>query len=294
VNRFLLIVALLLAPPQLLATVHAASETFHTSDNVTLHYFQAGPAQGPALVMIPGWTMAADIFEPQINELSKRFHVIALDPRSQGDSQKTPDGNYLERRAADLQELIDHLHLKDITLLGWSNGVPDVLMFVDQYGDANLHGIILVDGFVNYTETSMPKMVTSMMQSLQMDRAKFTDGFVRSMYSTKQSEEYIEHVKQTALKTPTNTAIVLMWNVLSRGDYLPILKKTNKPLLYICEPYLEPHSKIVQAAQPKAQVEVFKNAAHALFVDEPDHFNKVVSDFMDGKSTTDATSPNAL
>lgn len=292
-NRFLVIALLLLAPSQLFATMQAKSETFRTTDNITLHYLQAGPSDAPALVLIPGWTMAADIFEPQINELSKRFHVVALDPRSQGDSEKTPDGNYLERHAADIQELIDHLHLKDVTLLGWSNGVPDVLMFVDQNGDANLHGIILVDGFVNYTETSMPKLITSMMQSLQMNRAKFTDGFVRSMYSTKQSEEYIEHVKQTALKTPTNTAIVLMWNVLSRGDYLPILKKTEKPMLYICEPYLEPHSKIVQAAQPKVQVEVFKNAAHALFVDEPEHFNKVVSDFIDAKTPASATPPNA-
>jgi non-heme chloroperoxidase len=293
VSRLLLLSLFLLAASPTFGAVHAASETFRTSDNVTLHYFQAGPPQSPALVLIPGWTMAADIFELQINELSKRFHVVALDPRSQGDSQKTPDGNYLERRAADLNELIEHLHLKDVTLMGWSNGVPDVLMYVDQHGDANLHGLILVDGFVNYTETSMPKIVTGMMQALQMDRAKFTDGFVRGMYSTKQSDEYIEHVKQTALKTPTNTAIVLMWNVLSRGDYSPILKKTQKPILYICEPYLEAHSKLVQAAQPNVRVEVFKNAAHALFVDEPEHFNKVVSDFIDAKSPASATPPNA-
>ena len=292
-NRVLLIALLLFAPSHCCANVQAKSETFRTTDNITLHYLQAGPNEAPALVLIPGWTMAADIFEPQINELSKRFHVVALDPRSQGDSEKTPDGNYLERHAADIQELIDHLHLKDITLLGWSNGVPDVLMFVDQNGDANLHGIILVDGFVNYGETSMPKMITSMMQSLQMDRAKFTDGFVRSMYATKQSEEYIAHVKQSALKTPTNTAIVLMWNVLSRTDFTPILKKTDKPVLYICEPYLEAHSKLVQAAQPKAQVEVFKNAAHALFVDEPDHFNKVVGHFIDAKTPATTTPPNA-
>ncbi|MEQ1353651.1 MAG: alpha/beta hydrolase, partial [Candidatus Acidiferrum sp.] len=76
------------------ATVHAKSETFVTSDSVTLHYFDAGSPQSPAIVLIPGWTMPADIFEPQINDLSKNFHVIALDPRSQGDSQKTPEGNY--------------------------------------------------------------------------------------------------------------------------------------------------------------------------------------------------------
>ncbi len=67
----------------------------------------------------------------------KRFRVIALDPRSQGDSEKTPEGNYLERHAQDIKELIEHLGVQDVLLLGWSNGVPDVLTFVDQNGAAN-------------------------------------------------------------------------------------------------------------------------------------------------------------
>jgi len=29
-----------------------------------------------------------------------------------------------------------------------------------------------------------------------------------------------------------------------------------------------------------AQVEIFENAGHALFVDEPDHFNRVLEDFL--------------
>jgi pimeloyl-ACP methyl ester carboxylesterase len=64
------------------AAVRAKSETFRTSDGVSLHYLDAG--SGPAIVLIPGWTMPADIFEPQINLLSERFRVVALDPRSQG------------------------------------------------------------------------------------------------------------------------------------------------------------------------------------------------------------------
>lgn len=115
------------APPQL-----ARSKTFRTSDGVTLHYFDAG--SGPAIVLIPGWTMPAEIFEPQINKLSKRFRVIALDPRSQGDSEKTPEGNYPERHAQDINELLQQLKLGNVVLLGWSNGVPDVLICVEQNG----------------------------------------------------------------------------------------------------------------------------------------------------------------
>jgi microsomal epoxide hydrolase len=263
------------------AAVQAKGETFRTSDNVTLHYLDAGPAQAPAIVFIPGWTMAADIFEPQINELSRRFHVIALDPRSQGDSEKTPEGNYLERHARDINELLQHLKLSGVVLLGWSNGVPDVLAFIEQNGTANLRGIILVDGFLNFDNPGLQKGLFGMMQSLQADRAKFTDDFVRSMYASKQSDDYIHHVEQTSLKTPTNTAVVEMFNVLNHGDFTPLLAKIDKPVLYICQPRLASQAKLLQSAIPTARVEVFKDAAHALFVDDPDHFNKVVSDFLD-------------
>ncbi|MGB8774317.1 MAG: hypothetical protein WCC78_09260, partial [Terriglobales bacterium] len=70
-----------------------------------LHFFDAGA--GPAILFVPNWT--ADIFKPQINRRSDRFRVIALDPRSQGDSEKTPEGNTLERHAADIKELLQHL-----------------------------------------------------------------------------------------------------------------------------------------------------------------------------------------
>ena len=65
------------------AAVQAKSATFRTSDGVTLHYFDAGGTHTPAIVLIPGWTMAGDIFEPQLIGLSERFRVISLDPRSQ-------------------------------------------------------------------------------------------------------------------------------------------------------------------------------------------------------------------
>lgn len=261
------------------AAVHAKSETFLTSDNVTLHYFDAGSPQSPAIILIPGWTMPADIFEPQINDLSKNFHVIALDPRSQGDSQKTPEGNYPERHAHDIDELLQHLNITSAVLLGWSNGVPDVLTYVDKIGTAKLRGIILVDGFIDFSSPQMQKGLAGMLNAFQIDRPKFTDAFVRSMYATKQTDEYIQHVKEASLKTPTNTAAVEMFNVLGLGDVTPIFAKLDKPTLYIYEPNLESQAKLIQSKLPTVRVEVFK-AGHAMFVDDPEHFNKVVANFI--------------
>lgn len=263
-------------------SLSASEAMFKTTDGVTLHYVDAG--KGPAIVLIPGWTMAADIFEPQIEGLSSRFRVVALDPRSQGDSGKTPDGNQLERRAQDFRELLAHLNLHDVTLLGWSNGVPDVLSFVEKYGTSDLRGIVLVDGFLDVSSPQIQKAMGGMLTRFQADRRGFTDGFVRGMYKSKQTESYIQHVEAQSLKTPTNTAIVQMFNVVSKGDFTPILLKIDKPVMYVCEAQLEGQGKPLQQKLPQARVEVFKDAGHAIFVDEPERFNKLIADFVESSA----------
>jgi len=70
---------------------------------------QAG--QGTPIVFIPGWTMAADIWEGQIAYFSKSHRVVAYDPRSQGRSSKTPEGSYPIARGADLHSILDQLRV---------------------------------------------------------------------------------------------------------------------------------------------------------------------------------------
>jgi non-heme chloroperoxidase len=56
------------------------SEFFKTSDGIRIHYLEVG--SGRPIVFIPGWTMPAWIWQKQIDEFSKKYHVIAVDPRS--------------------------------------------------------------------------------------------------------------------------------------------------------------------------------------------------------------------
>src|SRR5574341_603719 len=73
-----------------------------TGDGVRLHYRESG--SGPAILFVPGWTMPAEIWEPQIEHFSKRWRVVAMDPRSQGESSQTTEGHYPERRAQDIKD----------------------------------------------------------------------------------------------------------------------------------------------------------------------------------------------
>lgn len=122
------------------------SGTFTTSDGVRMHYLEAG--SGPAIVFVPGWTMPAWIWDAQIKHFARQYHVAALDPRSQGESEKVSQGNSPERRSQDVKELCEHLKLGPAVLVGWSLAVPELLTYAEQFGGASVRAYVLVDGFL--------------------------------------------------------------------------------------------------------------------------------------------------
>src|SRR3989337_1852119 len=75
-----------------------------TPDGIKIHYLEAGT--GPAILFVPGWTMPAWIWEKQIAHFSKTHRVVAMDPRSQGESQQTTEGHYPAARARDIKAVV--------------------------------------------------------------------------------------------------------------------------------------------------------------------------------------------
>jgi microsomal epoxide hydrolase len=260
---------------------HLQSQFFTTSDDVRLHYLEAG--NGPAIVLIPGWTMPAEIWEPQLRGLADEFRVIALDPRSQGASDKATDGHYPERRAQDIYELLQHLQLEHVVLVGWSLGVPEVLTYTQGHGTKALRAVVLVDGFIGADpDPSAPNPLVPSLLAMQRDREGYTKAFVRGMYRKPQPETYLNWIAEASLRTPTNTAFTLLANLmLTEGDWRPNLQRVDRPVLYVVTPSLQSQAEMVRALLPEARVEVFE-AGHALFVDEAERFNALLRDFFAG------------
>jgi non-heme chloroperoxidase len=251
-----------------------------TSDGVRIHYLEAG--EGRAIVLIPGWRMPAWIWQKQIDELSNKYRVIAVDPRSQGESDKPTSGHLPETRARDYKELVDQLGLKQPVLIGWSMGCGELLSYVDQFGDDGISGLVLVDGLIPAKQN--PEIVSVLSQwtnQLQQDRQKEADVFVRAMFKKPQPENYIQRVKHATLKVPTDTAVALIYNMLSVTDFSNAFARINRPMLFAYEPALQPNADFLKAKLgDKVRFERFDGDGHALFVDDPVKFNRVVEEFV--------------
>lgn len=109
---------------------------------VELHILEKG--EGKPLVFIPGLTFSGEIFKNQLEYFSSEYRVIAIDPRGQGYSAKTVDGNDYLTHGRDVAGLIDALGLKDIVLIGWSTGNLDTWSYVQQFGKDKLRGVVTI------------------------------------------------------------------------------------------------------------------------------------------------------
>ncbi len=260
------------------AQTQPKSAFFTTSDGIRIHYLETG--KGPAIFFIPGWTMPAWIWEQQIAHFSSKYHVIAVDPRSQGESDKPVEGNYPERRARDYKELIDHLKLTPVVLVGWSMGVPEIMAYVNQFGNADLRAAVLVDGMI-VLDPGTQKLFFALTHMIAADRKNLTNNFVHDMYTKPQPDAYYERLAAESLKTPTNTAAELL--IASHQDWTATLPKlANTPVLFVTTTHVKPQIEIARKAIPNIQSEVIEDGKHAFFVDHAGQFNAAVEKFLAG------------
>jgi non-heme chloroperoxidase len=260
------------------------SGSFKTSDSVSIHYLEAG--SGRPIVFIPGWTMPAWIWQKQIDEFSKKYHVIAVDPRSQGESDKPTYGHLPETRARDYKELIDQLGLKHPVLVGWSMGCGELVKYAEQFGTDNVAGFVLVDGYLNDKPSDLFVGISGWMNFLQQDRQKQADGFVRSMFKKPQPEDYLKRIIDASTQVPADTAALLIYNMVAVKDFSPGLAsmaamKTKTPVLFAYQPESQTGADFLKLKLgDKLRLELFQGDGHALFVDDPEKFNHVLQDFL--------------
>ena len=179
----------------------SADRWFTTTDGVRLHYTDTG--DGTAMVLIPGWTMPASIFAPQIASFSRGHRVVAFDPRSQGDSEIAPAGHTADRRGRDIAELLDRLGPHPVVLVAWSLGVLDTLAAIREIGDARIAGLVLVDNSVGEDPAPVSTgMGSRPRRQRPVPREVAVARFVRGMFRRPQSPEYLAALTRAALRTP--------------------------------------------------------------------------------------------
>lgn len=269
-----------------------AKNFFETSDGARIYFEEYGVENERTILMVPGFLCTTKFFRKNAPVLKDRYHVILMDPRGQGLSSKTLSGNTVKRNAQDIAELIEHLSIKSLVLLGWSVAASVSLYYASRLDPGYLAGLILVDGSLfplsgeswnrhrardynvqNWMDTYLP---------LYHDPEKFYDAFIDRISNGSMSGEDRKWVEEECRKTLPWTALELHYdfcftNNVSKLEELkvPVGFFGGKSKAYGLQ-MLEEYCRHVHVP---AQIYPFYESGHLMFYYEADKFNTSVLEF---------------
>jgi non-heme chloroperoxidase len=264
--------------------------SFTTSDRVRLQYVEAGA--GKTLVMIPVWSQTAAPFKHQIDGLSDRYHVIAIDMRGHGASDEPSYGYRIHRLSADVHEFLVAKGRKDVTLAGHSMGCSVNWGYWELYGSDRPAKIILIDQMPMITANAIWSDAEKVDAGAILDKdslydvtnvragadgVKTTEGFITDMFTKQYPRDELNWVIQQNLKMPRPYAARLLYDQIPRIN-IPTLVVGAKTSLVSWK------SQEWVASQIKgSRVEIFEEAEggnHFMCMENPAKLNRIVKEFI--------------
>lgn len=200
---------------------------------------------GSPVVLIHGWPLSGRSWEPQIAPLiDAGYRVITYDRRGFGWSSQPWSGYDYDTLAGDLNQVLVHLNLSDVALVGFSMGGGEVARYIGTYGSERISKAVLaaaITPYMNKDKTNPngvidDKTFHSNKNSLIADRVAFLDEFATGFFSVRGtlmvSEEQRRYAHNIACFASSKGTLDCM-QAFSTTDFSNDLVKFNLPTLII-------------------------------------------------------------
>ena len=220
--------------------------------------------KGEPLLIIHGNTGSIKNFVYQIPYFAKKYQVIVADSRAQGKTVDNADSLSYEMISDDINALLDHLKLKNVNVIGWSDGGIEGLLLAMNHPD-KVKKLAVTGANLWPDSTAVDPFVYKMVMAVNI---KGADSLKRMKNPTPEMKNqlklmhllsYEPHIKLEALKKITCPTLVI------GGDHDVIVTK---------------HTLAIAEAIPKSYLWILPNSGHSTPIVYKDMFNQVVGDFF--------------
>ena len=265
------------------------SKYFCVSPGIELHYLEKG--EGRPLVFIPGLTFSGEIFKAQLEYFSGNYRVIAIDPRGQGLSAKTVDGNDYMTHGRDLAALMDGLGLDGAVLVGWSTGNLEVWSYIRQFGKEKLRGAVTIDmsplplsadptWWTEGTMEELSEVATQYLTSPEGSRAFFSDYATGVMIQHEMEPAELEYLLDISGRTPYWVCKALFCDAIF-SNFLETAREVGAgmpSLMFIAEHWADVARPFVEQQLPGYEIQVM--GGHLMFYEYPERWNGLLEEFL--------------
>ncbi len=216
---------------------------FITRDKVDLHYTDQGT--GDPVVLIHGWPLSGRTWEAQIPALvADGRRAITYDRRGFGNSSQPWDGYDYDTLAADLDALLAHLELHDVTLVGFSMGGGEVARYLGTYDTGRVTRAVFAAAVPPYLYKSDDNpdgglddaTIKTFQAGVTGDRIAFLDDFTTTFFKAgrkqKVSDAQVTYARQiAAFASPKGTLDCI--TAFGKTDFRADLARITIPTLVI-------------------------------------------------------------
>jgi len=122
--------------------------------DLTLRYLDFG-GDGAPLVLLHATGFHGWVWAPHARRLRATHHVLALDQRGHGESDKPPEGYEWTRFGEDLAGFLEALDLDGVTAIGHSKGATAIVTAAAA-GTTRLARAVLIDPILTFTPVRAP------------------------------------------------------------------------------------------------------------------------------------------
>ncbi|MBY3483400.1 alpha/beta fold hydrolase [Rhizobium laguerreae] len=270
-----------------------------TKDGTKIAYKDWG--KGQPILFSHGWPLSSDAWDAQMLYFGMNgFRVIAHDRRGHGKSDQPWTGNNMDQYADDLAEVIEHLDLKDLVMIGHSTGGGEVAHHIGRHGTKRVSKVVLVGAVPPLMlktdanpEGTPIEAFDGIRKGTATDRSQFYKDLTMPFYGfNREGAKVNEGLRETFWLMGMEGGIKGEYDCIrefSEVDYTDDLKKIDKPTLIIHgdDDQIVPiaaaglkSAKIVK----NATLKVYPGAPHGLAQTQADKFNADVMTFIKAAS----------
>ena len=260
-----------------------------------LEFDDAG--SGPAIVFLHGWSLGKDAFSIQRRVLSDRYRIVVPDMRGHGSSTHFAEGDGIDTLAGDLEQLLVHLDLDDVILVGWSMGALVAWEFARGPQGGRVKGIVTIDmvpRVLNGDGWQHGLRSGTHLYDVDIDLTKmrddwhaFTRAYVPKVFAegkTEQRRELIDKMVELVSDNDVDSMIGL-WTSLVHADFVDTVQTLHVPTLItygkLSQIYTEEAAAWMDRHIQNSRGIGFAESGHAPHLEEPQRFNESLAGFAD-------------
>ena len=257
-------------------------------DGVRIAIQEYGTPTGPEIVLVHGLAGSHLDWTKQVSSPAlHKYRLITYDLRGHGLSAKPSEAAYYaegKRWGEELHTVIKSAHLTRPVLVGWSLGGVVMTNYLETYGDADIAGLVYVDGVIELKPELLKSHPDTIKALLSLDLNTYLEGtrqFVRQcFYHQPDAPAFALLYANAAMASPDMMRTVFAGVSAPAASALP---RVGVPTLYI---YGEqdnlvglPMTERAKQLMPRSTLILYPKTGHAVFFEQPGRFNQDLDRF---------------